>query len=140
MIHHVPVPHLHTAFIVFRRKNFHTVRLIQDDMIGFPVTSRPADRLIPTGNGHNKFHIRKAFPQRQRSERGQGIKTQGAPAQKGAVVISISLRQGSIQQCGNFILFPGRQEPVTGKASCSVHESILSTARNASLGTCTVPN
>ena len=113
-----------------------------------PVLRRPAVCLVCTGNGKNKPHIFAAVPESQNILCCQRVKTPGTTAKKSAVPAVVCRSQFLFQAGMNIGQHFLLQHSVAREAGCGlrikiiVHQfqSIFRTARNASLGTCTVPN
>ena len=169
MIHHKAVSRMHTAVVIDFRKNPHLVRLFQNRLPERSFLCRPADRLGGTGNSQEKTHIAMGFPEAYNFQRGQGIEPSGSAAHKSSVTDVICLQQGGGETKTHIRLIRRRNRPMSGKAGGCFRiqvwlnhakrsftpvgdtmlqrktaeagfQSILRTARNASLGTWTVPN
>ncbi len=152
-MNHILVAELHAAREIPRRKNDFPVCRLPDPLIPEPVRLLPAGRLVGAGDGQEKAGIRvPAVPESDYRFRGQGIESQRAAADKPAVPGLPAIPDRPAQQTPYGGLFRARQEPVAAETNrilfcaaffhCRTHgnQSIFRTARNASLGTWTVPN
>ena len=139
MLHHIPVPGLHAARIIPVGQDDRLIRFCPDFLIRPAVLAVPARRLVAAGKGQVQKEIRMLFPGLQDGAGRQRVKTEGAAAEKTAVPVCVRFFDRAQQPGEQSIVQRGRNPPVSGKARC-LHESIFSTARNASLGTWTVPN
>ena len=141
MIDHISVSCLHTSRIILRGQYNFLICPAADIPVYIPVLFRPTVRLVPTGNNHNQFHVRMTPAKCQHLQSGKRIKTDRAAAQETTVSGPVGFTDFTNKQRHNGTELLRRQSTMSRKA-CSFchHESILSTARNASLGTWTVPN
>ena len=136
MINHISVAGLHTAVIIHRGKDDGFIRAIPDGPIDRTVFFRPARRLIFAGKDQNQPGIRVRNAKLQHLKGGERIKPQGAAAHEPSVTLIIGAgnRTGKGSRNGRQLF--GQKTAMTGKTSgFGDHESIFSTARNASLGT-----
>ena len=136
MIHHISVTGLHASLIVNRRQYNHFISLLPDVPVYCLIFLTPVHRLVFTWDYQRQLDIRMYASGQDDPFCCQRIKSKGSAAQKPPVTVLISFGYGLINQQRKGIPFILQQMPMSGKTSCfCLHESILSTARNASLGT-----
>ena len=149
-VHHVAVAYHHAAVEVMPGQHPHLIGLVQQAFLPALLGRGPAPGLGLTGDDHDQLYIRVNGLQPQHGFRCQQIEPQRAAIQEAAVTGLIQRLQQGRQQPGQVGGGGIGQLPVTGEADGAFpqggilrpvgQESIFSTARKASLGTCTVPN
>ena len=151
-VSHKPVSCKHNPLIIGWGKDDFFIRKIENYFMLFPVFFCPPFCLIRAGNSGGKNHIRIPVPQPYRLKCRQRVKSKCASTVKSSVSGRICMHQESINILPDVLFHIRRNLSVTGKKRSprntvrievfSEHDnqSILRTARNASLGICTVPN
>ena len=167
MFHEKAVPLLHASRKIIRGDVQHLIRAVQQFPVDALISGTPSGRLIRAGDGDDQPDLRVPPLQIQHGLLRQRVKSQRSSGKKGSLSLLKALLQragksgvqqfpivtGQIPVSRKADAFGGRTgeaflsktrldlkgvfpEVQTGKAQ----ESIFSTAINASLGTCTVPN
>lgn len=150
-VRHVAVAGEHAAVIIGLGKHFHPIGCVKNLPVFFLIIRFPSVRLCGAGDSDDERHIRMCLPEPQDFPRGEGVKPQRSSAVKAAIMLIVSIHQRLPDPFPDLRNLPGRQMPMSCKESRDLfgigtavrglhHESIFRTARNASLGTCTVPN
>ena len=148
MGHQELIAHVHAALIIGLRKPQNFIRLPEDLLINLLIRRGPAGGLAAAGEHHVEPEPRQGVAAAQYGLGSQQIKAQGAAAEKGAVALGIEVRNEMAQGGRQGGPLGSRKDAVAGETDRGLrrgaqgpgYESIFSTARNASLGTCTVPN
>ena len=143
---------LHAARIIVLGNQTDPVCAAKQILIYKAVRGGPAGGLTSAGNGQNQLYPGILLPHFQGRFRGQGVKSQRAAGKEAGFSLQNILFQRLGQDFAKTGPFLGRKAAVTGKAETGFprngqvqmgivgQESIFSTAMNASLGICTVPN
>lgn len=118
VVHHEPVPALHTSLIVFIGENNHPIRLFQNSTVCLLILWRPFVRLGRTRDCNCKLHFRKALAKLKHLLCRNRVKAPGTAAQKGPVAVFVCTGDsgpGLLPDLPDNLL---RYCPVSRKACC----------------------
>ncbi len=94
-VSHIPVSGQHDALIIIRGKDYPIIGQVKDFAVCFFIFFRPFIGLGCTRNGKGKFYILKLIPQSDGLKSCEGVKSEGASAEKSSISGTVRIKNAS---------------------------------------------